>query len=271
MDPDEEEEKINKVHAYHRQGDIALRSTDGVVLMADSWRLANASPVFEGMFEIPVPPTPLYAPTNPPRQPPSTISRPRWNTGPTSHSHSAVLRQRSGHQTVDLDYTTLVLEYFLNLINVSRPSIPPCNFHNSLELLDLCFKFDVEPHIQSVVHDRLLTQCDGRQWELLIWASRRSNVNMAKEALKRMSKRAFMSYGKLRYLDPDLGISSRVIDRELPWHALNKLQPIWEVEILRLVLKPVERGNEDSQGTDFRSFGITHDWTLVAKEFNPMS
>ncbi|WVF66170.1 hypothetical protein IAT40_000910 [Kwoniella sp. CBS 6097] len=282
------------VHPYHRQGDIELRSKDRIILMADSWRLANASTVFEDMFEIP---TPRFAPlpsSSETSETSASVLNSRDKTSQTSRTrpqaHTYIPSTDSPAQTVDLDYTALVLDYFLNLINVSKPSIPPSNFHNTLDLFDLCLTFDVRPLIRGVVSDRLMIQSHGRLWELFIWASKKNNILMAKEALRRMSNNTFLAYGKAarprdafgRYNAIEIGSEpgtgsgtgsgSGSVQRD--WHPA-----VGEVEILRLVLKPVrvptENGTRDSRdGVNINRnaadvFGITEDWTRVAEEFNP--
>ncbi|OCF36152.1 hypothetical protein I316_02024 [Kwoniella heveanensis BCC8398] len=281
------------VHPYHRQGDIALRSSEGTILRADSWRLASASTVFTDMFEIPLPL---------PSQSITDSLTPSSSTSTTSTKDKSLhldLRPKEGSpeirlhthpQTIDLDYPTIALDYFLNLINVSRPSIPPGEFHHTLHLLDLCLTFDIKSSIEELVTCRLLHQSHGRQWKLLIWASQKNYVSIAKEALKRMSKEIFLSYGK----SDDFGVSpsgpcppslqSRLSDTpvlvgrpislsgpcsQLPWHALSKLQPLWEIKLLRSVLRPVEYEYEDSRVRVPDVLGITDNWTRVAKNFNP--
>ncbi|WVW81929.1 hypothetical protein I302_103932 [Kwoniella bestiolae CBS 10118] len=154
------------IHPYHNQGDIQLRSLDMIILMADSWRLVRSSTFFASLFDLPPPSS-------------NTSSYPKDLLGLID--------------PIDLDYHSDVIDLFLNLVNVSKPPIPSCAFRQTLDLLELCDKYDVDKNIESLVRDRLLMQIEDCQWQLLIWSGKRHDIPMAREALRRMSPQSFMA------------------------------------------------------------------------------
>ncbi|OCF36153.1 hypothetical protein I316_02025 [Kwoniella heveanensis BCC8398] len=262
------------VHLYHRHGDIAIRSDDGMILMDDSWGLADASTVFKDMFELPRPTLPHHpTPASPLRPILKSPSATKTAKRPRSHLTSTDLQST---QTIDVDYPSSVLDQFLNLVNVSRPAIPTTSdLSQSLALFDLCQKFDVKPAILGMVRDRLLIQTYDRQWKLLIWADKRNDSAMAKEALRRMTKVSFLCYEPASSTQSKGRVTPRIESARLqlqtkgrkgiPWHALRRLQPACENELLRLILQ-IKESNADP---DTFFYEVTRDWQKVAENFNP--
>ncbi|WWD09056.1 hypothetical protein V865_007176 [Kwoniella europaea PYCC6329] len=220
------------IHPYHNLGDVQLLSVDGTILVADSWRLARSSSFFAGLFDLPPP-----------------IS------GQAS-SHKDLL---SLLDPVEVDFSAEVIDLFLNLINVSKPSIPSSAFPQTLDLLELCDKYDVNENIQGLVRDRLLMQVEDRQWQLLIWSGKRNDILMAREALRRMPPHSFIA--NTTYESSRKGVLMPL------WHALGKLPQSWQLEILRLAFIPINLNTRS--GVKSYQFEVTGDWDSVSQKFTP--
>ncbi|KAK6905347.1 hypothetical protein I204_05297 [Kwoniella mangroviensis CBS 8886] len=220
------------IHPYHNLGHISLLSVDGTILMADSWRLARSSTFFAGLFDLP-PPTP----------------------GQTSYPKDLL----SLVEPIEMEFFAEVIDLFLNLINVSKPSIPSSAFPQTMDLLELCDKYDVNENIQGLVRDRLLMQIGDRQWQLLIWSGKRNDIHMAGEALPRMTPHSFIA--STTYESPRKGLFVPL------WYALGKLPQSWQLEIIRLAFIPI---NLDTRpGVKSYQFEVTGDWDSVSQKFTP--
>ncbi|WVR03506.1 hypothetical protein IAU60_000497 [Kwoniella sp. DSM 27419] len=276
------------VHPFHREGDIGLATTDGLVLMASCARLARASTVFADMVEMARPAA---------IQEQDSHSRPS-SSGPAT-GEARPLSEIQTLQVVDVGFSSKTTDHFLSLINVIKPSIPLIDFDGALDLLDLCDKYDVLPRLQGLIKDALMMRVKGRQWRLLVWAGRRDDVDMAREALCRMTTKRFMAYGRVaRAATTVAGIAEtpekrtpveaaskgaagegeddKQVETErqsvqpdtLPWHAISKLPAHWQVELLRCVLTPSTRGSKQALW-DASVFEVTRRWHDVARAFHP--
>ncbi|WVQ62555.1 uncharacterized protein L199_000697 [Kwoniella botswanensis] len=220
------------IHPYHNLGDIQLLSVDGTILMADSWRLARSSTFFAGLFDLP-PPTSTH----------------------TSYPKNLL----SLVEPIEVEFFAEVIDLFLNLINVSKPSIPSSAFPQTLDLLELCDRYDVNENIQGLVRDRLLMQTEDRQWQLLIWSGKRNDIHMAREALRRMSPHSFIA--RTTYESSREGVFVPL------WYALGKLPQSWQLEILRLAFIPINLNKRP--GVKSYQFEVTGDWDSVSQKFTP--
>ncbi|WVF66167.1 hypothetical protein IAT40_000907 [Kwoniella sp. CBS 6097] len=256
-------------HIYHRQGDISIRSKDNVILWADSWRLADASVVFKDLLDLP-----------------QVVNR----NGKRQQIEN-LINQCSAHrpdrQAIPVDYNADVIGTFLDLINVSIPFLPInlTNFKQVQGLFEMCDKFDVKTEIQVKVKERLLACSKDHPWALLIMASDRNDIPLAKEALRLMTASQFFGHQvnepvlvsrAFRISRVDRGNETSQIPRPTNanasdnsppvhlWTNMRQLRPDWQLCLLQLALivpfpprsfkGPVE---------------VSDDWKYIASKFQP--
>ncbi|OCF59494.1 hypothetical protein L486_02161 [Kwoniella mangroviensis CBS 10435] len=187
-------------HWYHKEGDICLRSTDGVRFGADKWRLTRASEFFQGMLEIASP-----NPMRPPRRLPHLTSddiNPDTRPNPADCTSSSIIDTTENtkrdledisSEPLDLDMESELLDAFLNLINSSHPYVHQLSFQHSSELLRQCDKLICNLDICNAVKQRLYEWGVTMPWELLVLASERDDVNLGRIALKSMDSSIFIN------------------------------------------------------------------------------
>ncbi|WVQ80265.1 hypothetical protein IAT38_002370 [Cryptococcus sp. DSM 104549] len=203
-----------EVHAFHRHGDIILLANDRVMFYADSWKLAQASEFFSGMFSTAqpdhiAPPAPAPAPK-------------RGRNAASAASASSNISQKGDKSEVtgapiDLDVPSNILDLFLNLANVSVPFIPDTDYDTALQLISFCEKFLVRQDIVDQVLVALTEQGKKCQWKLLINAAERGSRTIAAEALGMMKGETFL-----------LGSAPDYDFRK----SMSQLPPAWQADIM---------------------------------------
>ncbi|WWD22439.1 hypothetical protein CI109_106930 [Kwoniella shandongensis] len=243
-----------QVHHFHDRGDICLQATDGTLFYADSWRLSQASETFAHMLEIPQP-------------------------AGTKHP-----RSRDELDPIPIDSRSDVLDLFLNVVSVSSPNIDHVPFMLCKKISLFCDKFEVQDRIASLFVKRVLklAKQHHQEWDVLIWAGERNDVDMARRALKMMTDRVFIGNHHA-----DQGQNE---PENLPfWANFNQLPITWRTALFKVVLdKPclnvsAKKTNKSSachadqriaineDDACFAALSITKDWSQVASKFDPES
>ncbi len=129
----EEPEAEERWHPYHSDptADIILRSTDGFLFPASSWRLERAG---QGL----------------------TTGHRRLPNSSVLHDMLEDLAQ-SGDELLDIDASSSILDTFLDLANVTPPYLPATDFRSTALHLDLSEQLDCEA---------ILSQILGRLYQL---------------------------------------------------------------------------------------------------------
>ncbi|WVW81953.1 hypothetical protein I302_103956 [Kwoniella bestiolae CBS 10118] len=230
-----------KWHAYHSHGDITLRSEDGKLFGADSWRLAKSSTVFHDMLEI---------------------------AGPGTSSSSKKSGKRVPDPPIDMEVSSFVLELFLNLINVSIPLIPAfLPFRQIRELAELCEKFNINSSVQDHISQALQLAGVLEPWDLLLYACTKQRVELARRALEFMGPHGFIK------VYPDVcGPEEPPSLRSIPfWSRFCLLSPSWQQELLLKVFQEPEYAVPEDPASAFDGFAkmVFKPWDQVVKDFNP--
>ncbi|WVW81949.1 hypothetical protein I302_103952 [Kwoniella bestiolae CBS 10118] len=124
--PKEEE----RIHHFHRYGDLQSRSTDNILFWVNSNGLADVSTVFKNMVEI------------------------GTENAPTGHKR----KSPSINEVIDIGFPATTLETFLDMINVPKPPSLQIDFPSSLHLREFCEKFDIITSIRGMVRRSLLAR-----------------------------------------------------------------------------------------------------------------
>ncbi|WVQ93794.1 hypothetical protein IAU59_000872 [Kwoniella sp. CBS 9459] len=265
-----------QTHKYHRQGDISIRSQDNVILWADSWRLADASTVFRDMFEIPE-----AVNENGKRERAAEPVNPLATSGP-------------GRNAISLDYTADTISAFLDLTNVSTPGIPMTmrTFNQAKDLYEMCDQYDVTKKIMKRVKEQLMARSAEDPWALLIFASKRDNVDLAREALKTMSRTHFFG-GSLPQTPmyksspqrvkqtarthrgpgtsnvppvvPKYSLGPRDVAGQF-WQRMNEMPSAWQLALIQLTFTVPPWQEEDETSVD-----TSDGWAVIAADFKPGS
>ncbi|WRT63721.1 uncharacterized protein IL334_000644 [Kwoniella shivajii] len=248
---------MNKIHAFHRYGDLRLRSDEGTIFRVDSQRLADISPVFDNMLELPQPSCP---------------------TGNKRIGLSSV--------PIDLAFSSNVLEIFFELLYSMKATLPSLPFSDALSLYEFCEMFDIAPRLKGLSRKAIISAAiEGGQWALLIWSADRNDLVMAREALRKMTNDDF--------LRPQIARLPGKWNKVTFWSAVEKLPLSWQTHLLRLTLHPPSLKNisvppksvgytlkckreempmnPTSTHHDAASFKMTQDWASVASLFMPPS
>ncbi|KAK6905369.1 hypothetical protein I203_106196 [Kwoniella mangroviensis CBS 8507] len=213
-------------HPYHSDGNVILRADDGTLFGADSWRLAKASTVFKDMFDIPQ---------------------------PISFGYPKASRWVNQDQPIDKQVTSFILETFLNLINVSIPSLSNgLSFAQMTALSGLCDKFIVTKNIVAQVSRGLLLAGANDPWDLLVWASKKDFLSMGRKALSYMGPEGFTKV----YPSPPVLNGRSSDDTTLKykpfWDRFHLLSPSWQIALISTAFpqptfRPAENSNTASK------------------------
>ncbi|WWD09082.1 hypothetical protein V865_007202 [Kwoniella europaea PYCC6329] len=286
-------------HWYHEEGDICLKSTDGVLFKADKWRLSRASEFFQGMLEIASP-----CPTRTSQSPPHSISddisphtQPRSDDRASISSTNTIedrkqkFDQRS-YEHLDLNMHSAILDAFLNLINSSHPCIHCLSFQQSSDLLRQCDKLMCNLEICNAVKQRLYEWGITMPWELLVLASERDDLDMGKVALRNMDSSIFIDgipsyvsnyrHSRRHPPSPETQIQLQKQRETGPlkfrpfWARIGMLSSSWQIELIKLAFEgPIRKyvspkealylGHTEPQTVMM----LLKDWDKVVETFNP--
>ncbi|WRT63720.1 uncharacterized protein IL334_000643 [Kwoniella shivajii] len=229
----------DQLHAFHRYGDLALLSNEGIIFKVDSKRLSDVSHVFKSMIEIGA------------------------AGGILGEKRKIDLRR-----PLEVDTSSRVLEAFMEMITVMNPQPPKLYFYDTLRLFEFCDKFDISSPVYSLVKKSLTHRAKkGGQWCLLIWSAERNDHHMVKIALQIMTDS--------RFLNPRLPIErsddpSYVWKSVGFWEMMKRLPDNWQMNLLELTLKPerVEAYRGYSL-TNANALRVSCNWQQVAESFIP--
>ncbi|WWD09078.1 hypothetical protein V865_007198 [Kwoniella europaea PYCC6329] len=195
-----------KWHPYHSDGNVILRATNGTLFGADSWRLAKASTVFKDMFDIPQ---------------------------PISFGYPIASRWVNQEQPIDMEVTSFILETFLNLINVSIPSLPNgLSFAQMTALSGLCDKFIVTKNIVDQVSPGLVLAGANDPWDLLVWASKKNYLFMGRKALSYMGPEGFTKVHTIPPVSSGRSGDGSTLKYKPFWDRFHLLSPSWQIALL---------------------------------------
>ncbi|WWC66684.1 uncharacterized protein I206_100588 [Kwoniella pini CBS 10737] len=225
-----------KIHWYHRHGDIEIRASGGTILRADSWRLAAASNVFADMLEV---------------------------TSPVAEDFAEATHKRKAEDPIapiDLDHSAAIISHFLDLVNQAHPTVPPSNYDETIALYILCDQFDAVKRIKSQVDLRIQQVGCVRQWNLLVFASTRDDLNLAKKAISFMDDHTFSVN---RHFDEPQGAALCGLKFS---ERMAILPESWQLELYRKAFGPPPQNRYNSATYNLE---MKTDWAKVALDFNP--
>ncbi|WWD09074.1 hypothetical protein V865_007194 [Kwoniella europaea PYCC6329] len=119
-------EDEDQIHWFHRFGDLQLRFTDKIIFKVFSERLGAVNSVFKDMMDI--------------GQQKSSTTGTKRKSPPDA-------------DVIDVECKSKILEIFLDMINVPKPSPLTSDFVCSLRLQEFCDKFDITGNIKDMVTD----------------------------------------------------------------------------------------------------------------------
>ncbi|WWC58272.1 uncharacterized protein I303_100810 [Kwoniella dejecticola CBS 10117] len=225
----------DKIHAFHRYGDLQLRSTDKVIFKVILERMADISAVFRNMMEV---------------------------VDPMLITFGMKRKAAPEADVIDTDLSSAELEIFLDLVNVPNPVMPSVAFPRALRLHEFCDKFEVYDKIKGIVKTELLSNgAQGYQWALLIWAAKRDDLVMARDVLSIMTPAAFLA--------PNFPKPTQTPIRCTFWSAMSELPLSWQLELCRLSLTAPLDSQLDAWVGGPKSMKVTLDWVGLSTRFRP--
>nr|XP_031863562.1 uncharacterized protein CI109_000814 [Kwoniella shandongensis]KAA5530634.1 hypothetical protein CI109_000814 [Kwoniella shandongensis] len=169
---------------------------------------------------------------------------------------------------IQTDTPPSTLDTFLNLINVSSPSVsfPSLSYAETKDLLLLCERYSVKPYITLAVEQRLwdLTSAGIRctTWDVLIWAGQRNDIRMGKESLKRMNAQNFISPRQE---------NGTYVGQEKFWKRFGELPDSWQLALVKSGILGEAFPNVKVKGSTVACLLVTTDWKKVADKFKPVA
>ncbi|WVQ93790.1 hypothetical protein IAU59_000868 [Kwoniella sp. CBS 9459] len=228
----EEDHSQHPVHQDPRD-DIVLISKDGMELRASAFHLERVSPLFEDMLSLP--------------QPERDDEEPAYQKEP-----------------VHLDFSSSVVCLFLDLATSHRPSLPPLEMIEAKDLLALT-EFTISEELAKVANQAVLTAFADQPFELLVLASDRNDVPMARQALARIdapSVKRYLFSTSARIPSPE--------DKKRFQDILQRLSPAFRLELLSILMECGKVSEKEDSYAPFRpGFFLRDDWSDVADKFNP--
>ncbi|WVQ93787.1 hypothetical protein IAU59_000865 [Kwoniella sp. CBS 9459] len=192
-----------KDHPQYLVGDLLVISSDNVVFTVYKGLLGQRSNVFRDMASLPSP-------------------------EPMALAHSleqvdAEVKARN-KQFIHLSESSFVLENFFALLYGPKLIQLDTSFDVTKDLFALCDSYDCDDEIVKKVRDRLYKMAlDGRQWDLLIWASDRNDRAIGAATLGMMDQKIFAA-----------GVGPGVYYYDTFWSSMNKLSSAWRSKIFEL-------------------------------------
>ncbi|WWC85942.1 uncharacterized protein L201_000812 [Kwoniella dendrophila CBS 6074] len=124
---------------------------------------------------------------------------------------------------IKLNASSVVIEIFLNLVNVSIPTLTKIELVQGIKLLDLMNELDCSTKLIGLVTSEITKQIDKEgPWNVLVYASKIDNIKLAKEALINMGDINFLQVNKTKSEDED-----KKIDTLRFWDRMKLLSDHW--------------------------------------------
>ncbi|OCF36159.1 hypothetical protein I316_02031 [Kwoniella heveanensis BCC8398] len=232
----QEKEETDCRHPFHcdPKNDIILISKEGTELRASGYHLGLASLFFEGLLSL-----------------------------PPAENDDEVSPVGGQNEPIQLDFSHATVSLFLDLASSHEPCLPPLEMHRAKELLALTEFTLSSEKLVSLAHEAVKDAFADHPFELLVLASDRNDVPMARQALGRISSSTLkcrMFHTSSTTLTPQ--------DKD-EFHAfLRSLNPSFRLSLLTIILTSGEV--RETRHTSLRpGLFLNDDWSSLAKKFNP--
>ncbi|WVF66163.1 hypothetical protein IAT40_000903 [Kwoniella sp. CBS 6097] len=166
------------------------------------------------------------------------------------------------HEPIYLEFSDVTISLFLDIATSHRPCLPPLGMARAKELLDLT-EFTISEDFIKLAYAAVLVAYAQKPFELLVLASDRNDVPMARQALGKIGPSTL----KLDIFDTSSTILTPADKNN--FHAfLERLNPSFRSELLTIYLECGEV-RQDRYTTLRPGLFLRDDWSYMAEKFNP--
>ncbi|WWC66685.1 uncharacterized protein I206_100589 [Kwoniella pini CBS 10737] len=155
-------------------------------------------------------------------------------------------------EPIHLDFPSSTISLFLDLSTCSNPSIPTINSEEAKTLLDF-LEYAICDDLIDIGRSSLRNSLENQPFELLVTASRRNDLEMAKHALRKIDNKVYNEYFKSAFTEVEVKQYLRRLTR--PYH----------LALVDAAMTTIE----GSFGFQLPHLTFIDDWSTFADSFHP--